>query len=82
MCLGCADQMRGAALTGEGFPDDSAGEEPACNVGDLWGLSSGLRRSLEKRTATNSGILVEKLHGLYSPWGLKESDMTEQLSLT
>ena len=53
--------MWGAALTGEGFPDDSAGEEPACNVGDLWGLSSGLRRSLEKRTATNSGILVEEL---------------------
>ena len=23
-----------------------------------------------------------ELHGLYCPWGLKESDMTEQLSLT
>ena len=23
-----------------------------------------------------------ELHGLYSPWGRKESDMTEQLSLT
>ena len=23
-----------------------------------------------------------EFHGLYSPWGLKESDMTEQLSLS
>ena len=37
--------------------------------------------------ATHSSILAGEFHGQrslagYSPWGCKESDMTEQLSLT
>ena len=31
--------------------------------------------------ATHSSILPGEFLGLYSPWGLKDSDMTEQLSL-
>ena len=31
--------------------------------------------------ATHSSILAGEFHGLYSPWGCKESDMTERLSL-
>ena len=36
---------------------------------------------LEKRTATYSSIWPGEFHGLYSPWGRKESDTTEWLSL-
>ena len=62
-----------------GFPGGSDGKEPACNVGDL-----GLEDPKEKGTATHSSILAwrtawtEEPTGS-SPWGLKESDTTEQL---
>ena len=36
---------------------------------------------LEKGTATHSSILARKIHGLFSSWGGKESDTTEQTSL-
>ena len=41
---------------------------------------------LEEGTATHSSILAGKFQGHrslegYNPWGLKESDMTEQLSM-
>ena len=36
---------------------------------------------LEKGTATHSSILAWKIHGLFSSWGCKESDTTEQISL-
>ena len=67
------------------FPGGSAGREFPCNVGDL-GSIPGLGRSLEKGTATHSVIprifCPGELHGLYSPWGCKESDTTERLSLS
>ena len=49
--------------------------------------SLGREDPLEKRMATHSSILTwkipwtEELAG-YSPWGYKESDMTEQLTLS
>ena len=48
--------------------------------------SLGQEDSLEKRMATHSSILAGEFHGQgslagYSPWGCKESDMTEQLTL-
>ena len=64
-----------------GFPCGSAGKESASNARDL-GLIPGLRRPLEKGKATHSSILAWRIHGLYSPWGHKQSDKTEQLSLT
>ena len=36
---------------------------------------------LEKGKATHSSILAWRIPWLYSPWGRKESDTTEQLSL-
>ena len=48
-------------------------------MGDL-GLIPGLERSPEE----GKGYPVfwpREFHGLYSPWGRKESDMTERLSL-
>ena len=59
------------------FPCSSAGKESACNVGDL-GLMPGLGRS----PGEGKGYPLQ-YSGLenYSPWGCKESDTTEQLSL-
>ena len=67
----------------------SAGKESACNAGDL-GSISGLGRSPRegKGYPLQEGkgypfpvFWPGEFHGLYSPWGRKESDMTEQLSL-
>ena len=37
---------------------------------------------LEKGKATLSSVLAGGFHGLHSPWGCKESDMTERLWLS
>ena len=69
-----------------GFPCGSAGKESACNVGDL-GLIPGFDTWVGKipwrreRLPTPVFWLGE-FHGLYSLWGRKESDRTEQLSLS
>ena len=62
------------------FPGGSDGEESACNAGKL-GLSPGLGRSPGE--GKGYPLLVfqpGEFHGWYSPWGHKESDMTEQFS--
>ena len=43
--------------------------------------SLGQEDPLEKGKATNSSIWPGEFHGLYSPWGRKQSDTIEQLSL-
>ena len=55
----------------EGFPGDADGKKSACNAGDREWLSTPV-------------FLPGEFHGqrslvCYSPWGLKESDMTEWL---
>ena len=67
-----------------GFPDGSDGNESACNAGDQVQIL-GWEDPLEKGMATHSSILAwrnpwKSLAG-YSPWGCKESDMTERLTL-
>ena len=53
----------------------SAGKESTCNVGNL-----GWEDPLEN---THSSILAWRIPWtVYSPWGCKESDTTEQLSLS
>ena len=64
-----------------GFPRGSAGKESTCSVGDL-GSIHGLGRS----SGEGKGYPLQ-YSGLenfmdYSPWGHKESDMTEQLSFS
>ena len=49
---------------------------------ETWVPSLGWEDPLEKRKATHSSVLAWRFHGLYSPWGRKESDSTEQLSLS
>ena len=41
----------------------------------------GWEDPLEKGTDTTPVFWPGEFHGLYSPWGHKESDMTQQLSL-
>ena len=65
-----------------GFPCGSAGNESACNVGDL-GSIPGLGRSPGEGKGyplQYSGL--ENSMDCISPWGHKESGMTEQLSLS
>ena len=64
------------------FNGGSAGKESVCNMGDL-GSIRGLGRSLEEGNEENTPVFWPgEFHGLYSPWGLKEPDMTEWLSLS
>ena len=68
-----------------GFPGGSDGKESTRNAGDL-GLIPELGRSSGGGNATHSSILPGEFHGQrsladYSPWGWKESDMTEQVTL-
>ena len=64
------------------FPGGSVSKESACNVEDL-GLIPGLGRSPEGGQGNPLQCsYLENLHGQrslvgYSPWGHKESDMTE-----
>ena len=51
-------------------------------IWETWVQSLGWEDPLEKRKATTPVFWPGEFHGLYSPWGHKESDMTEQLSLS
>ena len=63
-----------------GFLGDSAGKESACNVGDL-GSIPGLGRSPGEGRGYPFQYSGLENSMDYSPWGRKESDSTEQLSL-
>ena len=62
------------------FPSGSDGKASVYNARDL-GLIPGLGRS----PGEGKGYPLQypgEFHGLYSPWGCKESDTTKQLSLS
>ena len=66
-----------------GFPGGSKVKNPPANAGSI----SRWRRSPGVEMATHSSILAGKFHGQrslvgYSPWGRKESDTTNQRSMT
>ena len=48
---------------------------------ETWVQSLGWEDPLEKGKAPTPVFWPGEFHGLYSPWGHKESDTTEQLSL-
>ena len=69
-----------------GFPGGSDRKESAPKAGDP-GLIPGSGRSLGEGMATHSVILAQRIpwtedSGGYSPQGHRESDMTEQLTLS
>ena len=49
---------------------------------DTWVLSLGWEDRLEKGKAIHCSIWPGEFHGLYRPWGRKESDTTGPLSLS
>ena len=66
-----------------GFPGGSDGKASAYNAGDL-GLIPGSGRSPGEGNGNTPVFMPGKSHGPkslggYSPWGHKDSDMTEQL---
>ena len=66
-----------------GFPGDSDGKEA---MQETQVQSLGQEDPLEKRIATHSSILSWRIPWAeepvgYNPWGCKESDTTEQLTL-
>ena len=70
-----------------GFPGDSAGKESTRNVGDL-GSIPGLERFPWRREQLSTSVFWPRefheqrsLVG-YSPWGCKESDTTEQPTIS
>ena len=65
-----------------GFPCGSAGEESACNAGDLDSIPSLGRSPGEGKRLPTPVFLPGEFHGLYSPWGHKKLDRTEWLSLS
>ena len=68
--------------TTEATQQQQAGKESACSAGDL-GSIPGLGRSPGERKGYPLPVFWPgEFHGLYCLWGCKESDMTEQLSLT
>ena len=63
------------------YAGGSAGKGSACNVGDLGSILGG-EDPLEKGKATHSSILAWRIsRTIYNPWGCKELDMIERLSL-
>ena len=64
-----------------GLPYGSSGKESACNAGDL-GLIHGLGRSPGEGKGYSLQYSVLENSMDYSPWGRKESDTTELLSLS
>ena len=48
---------------------------------ETWVRSLGWEDPLEKGKANTPVFWPGEFHGQYSPWGRKELDMTEQLSL-
>ena len=72
-------------LVSQGFPPSSASKESTCNAGDL-GSIPGLGGSPGGGHGNpHQYSCLENPHGQrslasHSPWGCKESDVTEQLS--
>ena len=73
-------------LSPPGFPGGSEGKKSSCNAGDPDSIP-GSGRSPGEGNGTPLVFLPEEFHGQrslagYSPWGHKESDATELLTLS
>ena len=76
-----SDMTEWLSLSLLGFPGGSAGKETSCNerpVFDHWIGKIPWRREWLPTPV----FWFRAFHGLYSPWGHKESDMTEWLALS
>ena len=60
-----------------GFPGGSAGKESTCSVGDLGSIPGVGKIPWRRERLLTPVFWPGEFHGLYSPWGCKESDTTE-----
>ena len=70
-----------------GFPGGSDSKGSACNAGDLSSIPGSGRSPREREWLPTPVFLPGEVYGQrglkgYSPWGRKESDMTERLTLS
>ena len=65
-----------------GFPHNSVGKESTCNAGDLGSILRLGRSAGEQKMPPTSVFWPGEFPELSSPWSCKESDRTEQLSLS
>ena len=72
-------QRIGHDLATKGFPDSSVGKESACNAGYPGSIPGSGRSPGERKGYPLRYSGLE--NSMDSPWGHKESDMTEPLSL-
>ena len=72
MCIIMAKPFNGTLYF---FPHSLVGKESTCKAGDL-GSIPGLGRSPGEGKDPTPVFWLGELHGLYSPWGCKELDMT------
>ena len=75
-------QIYRSIRTSLGFPCGSAGKESTCSEGDLDSIPGLGRSPGEGKGLPTSFFWPGEFHGLYSPWGHKESDTAERLSIT
>ena len=64
-----------------GFPGGSDGKDSACNEGDLTGKIPWRQEELPTQVSLPGKPHGQRILEDYSPWSLKESDMTKQLTL-
>ena len=64
-----------------GFLDSSVVKESTFNAGDPGSIPGLERFTVEGKKLPTQVFWPGELHGLYSPWGHKESERTERLSL-
>ena len=64
-----------------GFPGGSGVKNPPA-IGETWVQSLGWEDPLEKGKSTSPVFSPGEFHGLHSPWGHKELDTTDRLSLS
>ena len=65
-----------------GFPGGSAGKESTCNVGDLGSIPGVGKIPWRRERLPTPVFWLGEFHGQYTPWGRKERDTPEQLSLS
>ena len=64
-----------------GFPGGSDGKGSTCSVGDLGSISVVGTIPWRRERLPTPVFWPREFHGLYRPWGRKESGTTEQLPL-
>ena len=72
--------MNGSSSSNKGYPDSSVGKESTCNVGDPSSIPELGRSAGEGKGYPLQYSGLE--NSMDSPWGRKESDTTERLSLS